>query len=62
MPTPLQSLVYGWLLPFWATHDVTKTEIDSEVDGGKCDANAPDPRIKLLLDDLYPEQPPGRSA
>jgi hypothetical protein len=60
MPTPLQSLVYGWLVPFWTAHGVPKSEIDLEVDGGKCDANSPDLRIKLLLDDLSPEQPPGR--
>jgi hypothetical protein len=61
MPTPLQSLVYGWLVPFWAAHGVAKSEIDSEVDGGKCDANSPDPRIKLLVDDLSPEKTAGRS-
>jgi hypothetical protein len=60
MPTPLQSLVYGWLVPFWTAHGVAKSEIDLEVDGGKCDANSPDPRIKVLLDDLSPEQLPGR--
>ena len=27
MPTPLQSLVYGWLVPFWAAHGVAKSEI-----------------------------------
>ena len=43
MPTPLQSLVYGWLVPFWAAHGVAKSRYDSEVDGGKCDANLPDP-------------------
>lgn len=61
MPTPLQSLVYGWLAPYWATHRVSKSDVDSEVDGGKCDAATPDPRIKLLLDDFDATRLPGRS-
>jgi hypothetical protein len=61
MPTPLQSLVYGWLAPYWAAHGISKSDADSEVDGGKCDATTPDLRIKLLLDDFNPAPSPGRS-
>ena len=52
IPTPLQSLTYGWLLPLWATLAAPRSEIDVQIDGGKCDAAAPDPRLKLLLDEL----------
>lgn len=51
-PTPLQSLTYGWLLPLWNVQRVAKSEADIQIDGGKCDAAEPDPRLKLLLDEL----------
>jgi hypothetical protein len=52
LPTPLQSLSYGWLLPLWIIQAVPKSEADIQMDGGKCDANTPDLRLKLLLDEL----------
>ena len=54
LPTPLQSLTYGWLLPLWAALGVAKSEADIQIDGGKCDAAEPDPRLKFLLDELGP--------
>ena len=33
--TPLQSLAYGWLLPYWRSLGFSKDQIDSELDGGK---------------------------
>jgi uncharacterized coiled-coil protein SlyX len=52
LPTPLQSLTYGWLLPLWTALAVPRSEVDIQIDGGKCDAATPDPRLKFLLDDL----------
>lgn len=52
LPTPLQSLAYGWLLPLWNVQRAPKSEIDIQIDGGKCDATEPDPRLKPLLDEL----------
>lgn len=52
LPTPLQSLTYGWLLPLWIALAVPRSEVDIQIDGGKCDAATPDVRLKLLLDDL----------
>lgn len=52
LPTPLQSLTYGWLLPLWTAQAVPRSEVDIQIDGGKCDAATPDLRLRLLLDDL----------
>lgn len=45
----LQSLSYGWLIPLWLALGVTIEEADAELDGGKLDREAPDPRIAELL-------------
>jgi len=47
--TPLQSLCYGWLLPYWRALNLSKDQIDSELDGGKCNGTAPDPRLVAML-------------
>jgi hypothetical protein len=49
LPTPLQSIAFGWLVPLWATLGLTREEVDSELDGGKCDSGAADPRLTSLL-------------
>lgn len=49
LPTPLQSIAFGWLMPLWATLGLTREEVDSELDGGKCDSGAADPRLTSLL-------------
>ena len=49
LPSPLQSLAFGWLVPFWATLGLSKEDVDSELDGGKCDAATPDARLKSIL-------------
>ena len=51
-PSPLQSLAFGWLLPLWVVQAAPKSEVDIQVDGGKCDADTPDPRLTLLLEEL----------
>lgn len=60
--SPLQSLAFGWLAPFWAALGVTREDAYSELDGGKCDSATPDPRLTSFLKgaDLTPgkaEQP-----
>jgi outer membrane murein-binding lipoprotein Lpp len=54
LPTALQSLAYGWLLPLWAARRVSKSEADVLIDGGKCDAQSSDERLTPLLDELAP--------
>jgi hypothetical protein len=49
MPTPLQSLTYGWLAPLWLTIGLSREQADSELDGGKCDGTRVDPRIAGML-------------
>ncbi|WFU16458.1 hypothetical protein [Bradyrhizobium sp. CB3481] len=46
--TPVQSLFYGWLLPYWHALGVTKDQVDEEVDSGK-DGSAVDPRLAAVL-------------
>ncbi len=48
-PSHLQSLAYGWLVPLWASWDLSREEVDSELDAGKCDASAVDPRLAAAL-------------
>lgn len=58
VPSPLQSIAFGWLVPFWAALGLTKEEADSELDGGKCDSDTPDPRLRSVLasDDFAPNE------
>jgi hypothetical protein len=52
--TLLQSLSYGWLLPYWRALDLSKDQINSELDGGKCNGPAPDPRLAAMLAAEFP--------
>jgi len=47
--TPLQSLFYGWLMPYWLTLGVTKDQIEIELDGGKVNGTAVDPRLAAMF-------------
>jgi len=47
--TPLHSLCYGWLHPYWRSLNFTKDQINSELDGGKCNGAVPDPRLIAML-------------
>jgi len=49
LPSPLQSIAYGWLVPFWVALGLSREDADSELDGGKCDTGAPDQRLKSIL-------------
>jgi len=52
--TPLQSLFYGWLLPYWRTRKIARSQVDEEVDGGKVNGEV-DRRLQLLLAE-FPEE------
>jgi hypothetical protein len=60
-PSALQSLAFGWLLPLWVVQAAPKSEVDIQIDGGKCDADTPDPRLTLLLEELGAGQERGGS-
>lgn len=49
--TPLQSVTFGWLSPFWSALGAKREEIDAEIDGGKCDGTSIDERLKAFLTD-----------
>ncbi len=49
LPTPLQSIAFGWLVPLWTTLGLPREEVDSELDGGKCDSCTADSRLMSLL-------------
>lgn len=45
-----QSLAYGWLVPLCVASGLSKSDTDSELDGGKCDQQKADPRVAAMLD------------
>jgi hypothetical protein len=45
----MQSLAYGWLVPLGVASQVSKEDVDSELDGGKCDATNTDVRLAAML-------------
>ena len=47
--TPLQSLFYGWLMPYWLALGVTKDQIEIELDGGKVNGTTVDPRLTAMF-------------
>lgn len=47
--TPLQSVTFGWLAPYWQSLAAKAEDIDAQIDGGKCDATSVDERLKNLL-------------
>jgi hypothetical protein len=59
--TALQSLFFGWLLPYWQVLGVSKEQIESELDGGKVNGVAIDPRLAAIFKTLVvPPQNGGR--
>jgi hypothetical protein len=48
--TPLQSLFYGWLLPYWRIGQVAGDQVDSELDGGKVNGSKIDQRLAAIFD------------
>jgi hypothetical protein len=57
-PSPLQSLTYGWLAPYWLTLGLSREHADTEIDGGKCDGTSADPRIASMLDHDFASRSP----
>jgi hypothetical protein len=57
--TALQSLTFGWLAPYWLLVPVQPDDIDSEIDGGKCDTTSVDLRLKRMLDEYRAAQSGG---
>jgi len=55
--TSLQSLFYGWLLPYWRTRQITRDQVDAELDGGKVNGSEIDRRLQSLLADFAEEAP-----
>lgn len=53
--TPLQSLFYGWLLPHWHLQQISRDQVDTELDGGKVNSANVDPRLAALLKDFAEE-------
>jgi hypothetical protein len=52
--TPLHSLFYGWLLPYWRALDLPREEIDDEVDGGKVHGAPVDARVAAMFEAEFP--------
>jgi hypothetical protein len=52
--TPLQSLHFGWLLPYWRALNIAREQVDSELDGGKVNGQAADPRLAAVFADAFP--------
>ena len=49
--TAIQSLQFGWLIPYWLMRSPHKQELDTEIDGGRCDGTKVDDRLKRVLDE-----------
>ena len=47
--TPLQSVTFGWLSPYWQSLGVKTDDIEAQIDGGKCDGTVVDDRLKAFL-------------
>lgn len=53
--TTIQSLQFGWLLPYWVMRSPQIGELDAEIDGGRCDGSNVDARLKRILDNYSSE-------
>jgi hypothetical protein len=61
--TPLQSLYFGWVLPYWRALNVERDQVDSELDGGKVNGQRIDPRLAAMFAAVFPPGPDrGRTA
>jgi len=49
--TAIQSLQFGWLLPYWVMRSPQVSELDAEIDGGRCDGKKVDGRLKRALEE-----------
>jgi hypothetical protein len=47
--TTIQSMFFGWLMPYWFALSITKEQIEIELDGGKVDGTAVDSRLTAMF-------------
>jgi hypothetical protein len=59
--TALQSVTFGWLAPYWHALGTNSDEIDALIDGGKCDGDLADERLKRFLDAGRAQWPAGET-
>jgi predicted nucleic acid-binding Zn-ribbon protein len=52
--TPLHSLFYGWLLPYWRALNLSREQVDNEFDGGKVNGASADARLTAMFDAEFP--------
>lgn len=60
--TSLQSLFYGWLVPYWAALRLSKEQVDSELDGGKVEGGPTDTRLAAMFDAEFSNADGGGNA
>jgi hypothetical protein len=60
--TSLQSLFYGWLVPYWTALGLSKEQVDSELDGGKVEGGPTDPRLAAMFDAEFSSGDGGENA
>lgn len=53
--TPLHSLFYGWLLPYWRALGLSREKVDSEFDGGKVHGAPADGRLTAMFAAEFPD-------
>ena len=53
--TPLHSLLYGWLMPYWRALGLSRQRVDSQIDGGKVHGGPEDGRLKAILAADFPD-------
>lgn len=53
--TPLHSLFYGWLLPYWRALGLSREQVDSEFDGGKVHGAPADGRLTAMFEADFPD-------
>jgi hypothetical protein len=57
--TPLHSLFYGWLLPYWSALGLSREQVDSEFDGGKVHGAPLDGRLRAIFAAAFPDSKKG---
>jgi chemotaxis protein histidine kinase CheA len=53
--TPLHSLFYGWLLPYWRALGLSREKVDSEFDKGKVHGAPADGRLTAMFAAEFPD-------
>lgn len=57
--TPLHSLFYGWLLPYWHALALSREQVDSEFDGGNVHGAPLDGRLTAMFAAEFPDKTKG---